>query len=147
MNLFEDLDVSKIEGYVIFLDIDGTIICDDKSNIEQNIVDKVSKLKKRNRIYLCSNSHNHKRNRKVANIVKVEYINTDIKKPSKKILNIAKVCLDDKKLVIGDKFLTDGLFAKNISAEFIKVKRIISNNDGRYIKFLYWIDDLISKII
>mgnify|MGYP002813994512 CR=1 FL=1 len=71
---------------------------------------------------------------------------TDLRKPSKNILELVDESPFKDKLVIGDKFLTDGLFAKNIGAEFTKVARIESENDRFYIKFLYWIDDLASKI-
>jgi len=146
MELFEDTNIGELKEYVIFLDIDGTIASDSDNEVTEKTLEQIAKLKNDNHLYLCSNSRNHERNRQVADIVKAEYIDTDLKKPSKKILNVVDHDSFQKRLVIGDKFLTDGLFAKNIKAEFIKVKRISSDKDRAYIKLLYWIDDIIWKI-
>ncbi len=147
MDLFEDMSIGRLKEYVIFLDIDGTIACDNRFEVGKKVSEQIEKLKKENHIYLCSNSRNHKRNKKVAECVKAEYINTDLKKPSKKILEAVSHYPYEKRLVIGDKFMTDGLFAKNIKAEFIRVKRITSKNDSFYIQFLYWIDDIVCRIM
>ena len=145
--LFKDLNTGGLKGYVIFLDIDGTLVDDNTIELSEAAERKVRELENGNQLYLCSNSRNHERNRKVAEMAKVEYIDTDLRKPSKMILELVDHSSYKKRLVIGDKFLTDGLFAKNIKAEFIKVARLTSENDRFYIKFLYWIDDLASKII
>ena len=50
-------------------------------------------------------------------------------------------------LVIGDKFLTDGLFAKNIGAEFIKAKRKISGQESILIKLINLFDDLLCLLL
>jgi len=147
MNTFSNLDISKLKNYLILLDIDGTLINDDEFNLTEATIKKVVDLKKENKIYLCSNSRNHDRNNKVAHLIGADYLETDLKKPSKKILDLISHTEYKKKLVIGDKLLTDGLFAKNIKADFIKVSRIRSKNDKIYIRILYWIDDLIARII
>ncbi|MBU0528774.1 HAD hydrolase family protein [bacterium] len=141
MQAFNQLNTKDIVDYLIILDIDGTLINDDEHQLDKKTLDKISELKESNQIYLCSNSRNHERNKKVASLANVEYLDTDIRKPSKKILDLIDHSPFKKRLVIGDKFLTDGLFAKNIKAEFIKTKRITSENDRLYIKFLYLIDD------
>ena len=147
MNSFSNLDITHLKEYLILLDIDGTLANDDELKLSEKTIKKVKDLKKSNQVYLCSNSVNHKRNNKVAELTDTEYLETDIKKPSKKILNLISHSEYEKKLVIGDKLLTDGLFAKNIKADFIKVSRIGSKNDKIYIRLLYWIDDLIAKLI
>ena len=147
MNLFNELNTVELRDFLILLDIDGTIINDNDHEVCEKNLKIINELKKYNQVYLCSNSRNRKRNIKVAELVNAEYIDTDLRKPSKKILDLIDHTPFSKRLVIGDKFLTDGLFAKNIKAEFIKVKRITSKKDRAYINFLYWIDDLICKII
>ncbi len=134
--LFEELDSRGIRDYVIFLDIDGTLADDNTLELSEKTLERIRELEVCNQLYLCSNSRNHERNRKVAAIAGVDYIDTDLRKPSKKIPDLAAHPSYKKRLVIGDKFLTDGLFAKNIKAEFIKVKRIESDKDRLYIKFL-----------
>jgi len=147
MQSFKELNISGLKGYVIFLDIDGTLVDDNELELSEEALRKIRELEMNNQLYLCSNSRNHERNRKVGELAGVKYIDTDLRKPSKKILGLVDHAPFKQRLVIGDKFLTDGLFAKNIKAEFIKVARIESENDRLYIKFLYWIDDLASKII
>ena len=147
MQSFQELNINGLKGYVIFLDIDGTLVDDNELQLSEGALQKIRELEMNNQLYLCSNSRNHERNRKVEELCGVKYIDTDLRKPSKKILNLIDHAPFKNRLVIGDKFLTDGLFAKNIKAEFIKVRRIESENDRFYIKFLYWIDDIASKII
>jgi len=147
MIAFKKINTHKIKNYLILLDIDGTIAKDDTLEISNENIVIINKLKQNNKIYLCSNSLNHKRNQSIANHIGITYLNTNIKKPNKKILNLIDHSSFSNRLVIGDKFLTDGLFAKNIKADFIKIHRITSKNDKLYIKFLYWIDDLIYKLI
>lgn len=146
MPAFHQIDLKEIQDYLIFLDIDGTLIHDNHHELDEDMIRKTSTLKEKNEVYLCSNSRNHERNRKVAELTGIPYLETDLRKPDQKILEL----IPDpkkKKLVIGDKFLTDGLFAKAIKADFIKVERLTSEHDSPYIKFLYWTDDLISKIL
>jgi len=147
MKPFDNLDVRHIKEYLILLDIDGTLVNDDELKLSETTINKVKSLKKENQVYLCSNSINHTRNKKVGILTNTEYLETNLKKPSKKILDLIDHPKYNNILVIGDKLLTDGLFAKNINATFIKVKRIKSKNDKIYIRILYWIDDLIAKLI
>ncbi len=147
MQSFKKLNTYGLKGYIIFLDIDGTLVDDNELELSEEALQKIRELEMNNQLYLCSNSRNHERNRKVGELTGVKYLDTDLRKPSKKILDLVDHATFEQRLVIGDKFLTDGLFAKNIKAEFIKVARIESENDRLYIKFLYWIDDLASKII
>jgi len=147
MQSFKKLNTNGLKGYIIFLDIDGTLVDDNELELSEEALQKIRELEMNNQLYLCSNSRNHERNRKVGELTGVKYLDTDLRKPSKKILDLVDHATFEQRLVIGDKFLTDGLFAKNIKAEFIKVARIESENDRLYIKFLYWIDDLASKII
>lgn len=147
MQAFQELNIVGLSGFLILLDIDGTLINDNAADLTEEALKKVRELEANNQIYLCSNSPNRERNLKVAELSGLEYIDTDLRKPSKKILELVDHSPFKKRLVIGDKFFTDGLFAKNIKAEFIKVKRIESEHDRAHVKFLYWIDDLASRMI
>ena len=146
MPTFDKLNTNEIKDCLILLDIDGTIAKDDQLEVSDENLAVINRLKQNNQIYLCSNSRNHKRNKAIADNVGLTYLDTDIRKPSKKILDLIDNSPFTKRLVIGDKFLTDGLFAKNIKADFIKTDRITSQNDRFSIKLLYWIDDLVSRI-
>ena len=81
MQLFSQLNTKDIVGYLIILDIDGTLINDNEYKLDDKTLNKINDLKQNNQIYLCSNSHNHKRNKKVASLANIEYIDTNLKKP------------------------------------------------------------------
>ncbi len=147
MEPFQDIDLKTIKDYLILLDIDGTLVHDSQDKLDPLVIEKVALLKEKNEIHLCSNSRNHKRNQAVASQLDLPYIQTDLRKPSKAILDLIDVDPSKKKMVIGDKLTTDGLFARNIGAEFVKVERIQTGNETPYIKLLYWVDDALSKMI
>ena len=114
------------QGAVIFLDIDGTLRPDEIEEFEPEVLKKLGELKAQNAVYLVSNKN-------------------AAKKPSKKATGDVDL-IDKKVIVIGDKFLTDYLFAKNIGAEFIMVRRKISGKESLFVKITYLIDDIISKL-
>jgi len=138
---FTELEINKIKNYLIFLDIDGTIIYDSGSFLDEKTIKKIEELKQDNKIYLCSNKNNHSRNQIISDLVKIPYLNIWQRKPSRKILDFVENKENWPLMVIGDKFLTDGLFAKKIGSRFIKVKRIVSSHDNWFVKVSYLIDD------
>ncbi len=144
MEFFSKINTSKIKKKFILLDIDGTLTYDAGIEVSDSTKKKVNELKKHNEIVLCSNRNNHQRNRKVANLLNVDYLETDYRKPSKKILTTFTT--QKPLLVIGDKLLTDKLFAKRIGAEFILVKRIRSKKETLLSKLIYGIDDFYAKL-
>ncbi len=143
MNYFSELDIKNIKNRLVILDIDGTIVADGGEEIDKKMLDKISELKINNRVYIYSNRGNNLRNKKMSDTTGVPYINSQYKKPSKKILEGLDNVQNLPRLVIGDKILTDGLFAKNIKAEFIKVKRVASLDDRIFARILYTADDFI----
>ena len=144
---FENLDFSHFKNKLIFLDIDGTIVADSKFDVSADVLHKIKELDENNQVFLCTNSFHKDRAKNIANITKLKFIDCHHKKPSKKILNyIPKELLNLGKVVIGDKFLTEGLFAIRIKGEFLKVKRKV-NKDVFYIKIINFIDDLVIKFL
>jgi predicted HAD superfamily phosphohydrolase YqeG len=47
-------------------------------------------------------------------------------------------------IVVGDKITIDGLFARRIGAQFIKVDRVVAASDRRSVKVAYLVDDMVS---
>lgn len=146
MKLFIELDPKNIQGYFIFLDIDGTLAHDKLSSVEDATIQQVAVLKKDNEIVLCSNRNDHNRNKEVAELTKVPYLHTNLRKPSRRILKLVENQGEKPLMVIGDKFLTDGLFAKRIEAKFVKVERLTSHRDGFLTKLVYGLDNLAFKL-
>ncbi|MDP2696270.1 MAG: hypothetical protein Q8O87_03435 [bacterium] len=142
---FSKLDFGGVKNAIILLDIDGTLVPDGGDVPVKEIVEKCHELVEHNKVYLLSNKKNHDRNEAIAGLLHATYINTPRKKPSRKVLG--SLDMQGKSLiVVGDKFLTDGILAKRIGARFIKAKRIVDVRDGYINKTMYALDDLIYQL-
>jgi predicted HAD superfamily phosphohydrolase YqeG len=143
---FEEV-TTDFKNRIVFLDVDGTLTNDSSDFFDSKVLRKILMLKKSNQLYLCTNSKNIERNTLIEKNIKLKIINIKYKKPSKKILEELNLNNFKNIVVIGDKWLTDGLFAKNIDADFIKVKRKISGNENFKIKLFNYFDDLLGSFL
>jgi len=145
MKKFKDLNID-FKGCSILLDIDGTITYDGGSE-SSACKQKILEIKmKQNEIYLCSNGKNKNRIVKMSEELEVKYINSDLKKPNKRIIDNTSLEKKDNIIVIGDKFLTDGILARNLKSRFIKVERLRSKNDLTIVKLINFLDDVFHTI-
>jgi 4-hydroxybenzoate polyprenyltransferase/predicted HAD superfamily phosphohydrolase YqeG len=145
MKTFLELDENALKNSQLIIDIDGTIVHDKGLELDPEAVQKLFRLKQHSDVYLCSNGHQD-RTKALAEKAGVFYIDTLHRKPSRYV--VEKLERSDKPvIVIGDKMLTDGLFAVNIAAKFIPVKRIRHRNDPVIIKLHYFIDDVVSIVM
>jgi predicted HAD superfamily phosphohydrolase YqeG len=141
---FHEIDVSKIHNSTVILDIDGTLACSSKKDIQQKVINVIRALQKTNVVYVFSNNYDGIRSRKIASSLKLPYIESPHKKPSKKILHyIEETC---PVVAIGDKYLTDGLFAQRIGARYIKVKRYRCKKDSLADKMACILDDVVYAV-
>lgn len=143
---FSELDPKNFKDKTIILDIDGTLTQDGSNKLDERVRTMINLLKKKNRIYLFSNKYNKSRVAQFAEKLQINYLHTLRKKPNKKVFESIPQNLRHQLVVIGDKFLTDGLLAKNIAAQFIKVKRITSPHDSLWTRLTYIVDDIASII-
>ncbi len=138
----------NFKNKIIFLDVDGSLIPDGGLEFNPEVINKVEKLKEKNSVFLCTNSRDRIRNSKIEAILALPIITNRYKKPNHKIIDGLGVGgAQNKFLVIGDKVLIDGLFAKNIGARFIRVKRKISGRESILIRTINFIDDLIWRML
>lgn len=144
MKLFSETDFSRIRNSTVIIDIDGTLVPDGESDLSFAVLQKVQDIKYRNDVYFCSNKKDDKRNQEISMVVGVKFLNgrkpysNDIYK-----LNIQKRSV----VVIGDKLLTDGIFARRLGVKFIKVKRLISGRESFFARFTYLVDDTASFFV
>lgn len=143
---FFEIDSVPISEKVILLDIDGTIASDDNEDVSLRDIEMIRLLEADNEVYLLSNNRNRERIRNVEGITGLQHLSTQSKKPSKKILEASELKGQKKILVIGDKYLTDVLFARRIGAEYIKVKRLSEETDRFFVKLTFLVDDLVYSI-
>lgn len=142
---FEDLPVD-FSGKVVFLDMDGTLGSDGMAEFSGAVHGKVQELKRRNTVLLCTNTPHAARIKQNAAALGIAVLESGHKKPSKKI--ISGLDFNGAGLVvIGDKFLTDGLFAKNIGAHFIKVQRKVSMHNSWMTWLGYLLDDIVYHVL
>lgn len=137
-------ELLNIKNSLILLDIDGTLVSDGDFYIENDIENIVSEIKKNNQVFLCSNG-DILRNKKISDILNIPLTNPLYKKPSIK-------CLEDlpnisNKIVVGDKYIVDGIFSVQIGARFLKVKRIVNSKDSPKVKISYFIDDFFGFFV
>jgi predicted HAD superfamily phosphohydrolase YqeG len=144
---FKELNVTGWSLKTIIVDIDGTITIDGGSDFDPLVLKKIEEMKRANSIFLFSNKQLLDRDNALVNKLHIPLLETSFKKPNKKVINGLPDYLKKNLTVIGDKILIDGLFAKNIKAEFIMVKRLTSKNDSFRIKLIYLFDNLVKYFI
>jgi predicted HAD superfamily phosphohydrolase YqeG len=122
----------QLQNSLVILDIDGTLVPDCGRFAAAPVVAKVLELKARgNEVRLCSNSRRGnyaQRLDAIAAQLDVGVCPVVFRKPS--TLAISGVDRQGRALVvIGDKDLTDGLLARRVGAQFIKVRRKLDPAD------------------
>jgi predicted HAD superfamily phosphohydrolase YqeG len=144
LDFFYNINTSTIKDRTIIIDIDGTLVPDGEEIVDERSIEVIKALTKKNELYLCSNKNIPARNISVSRQLGVPLIDTKFKKPNKKIIYSINGYQSKKFLVIGDKYIKDGIFAKRIGADFIKVKRERSGKESLIIRMTYLIDDIIN---
>lgn len=143
---FWSLPVDDLSGVSVILDVDNTVLASGEEEVREEAKHKVKQLlEKGNAVYLCSNFKDHHRNERVAHDLGIPYIRSSYLKPSSKV--IESLPLHQPIVVIGDKFLTDGLFAKNIQAEYRKVRSVLSKSEPVYGLISVIIDSIVGRAI
>jgi predicted HAD superfamily phosphohydrolase YqeG len=141
----EALDVRGIHNTTVILDIDGTITGDGQVFFSESVLAKIRELASCNVVYVFSNHRNNTRNRIVASRIGCTLIETPHRKPSPNVLRGLPPDHQAQALVvIGDKIIVDGLFARLIGARFIRVARVRSSSDRRFVRMTYILDDLVA---
>ena len=137
---FKDIDPEFFRGKVVFLDIDGTILPDGEPSPMSEEDRALAALARAATVYLVSNKGLLREPELVARYG-IEAIVSPHRKPSARVLDGVPLP-DAPRVVIGDKVLTDGWFAKRIGAEFIHVDRVWSGRESLYPRILCLVDDV-----
>lgn len=129
---FHEIDVNMIKNKIVIIDIDGTLVCPSGSDPSDAVHEKVRELEGHNTVYAFSNNFNGTRSRAVADKLGLAYIESPFRKPNPKIINYIKKG-EQKLVMIGDKYLTDHLFAHFAKGEFIHVDHITETICGKHL--------------
>jgi predicted HAD superfamily phosphohydrolase YqeG len=131
--------IPDFKDKLILLDMDGTLLADSETKIASEVRIKVNLLKKQNEIWLCSNNKSLIRKKKIAKLLGLPLLQSNHQKPNKKIAE--SINLKDKELlVIGDKILIDGVLARSIHADFIKIRSKYSKDNRLSVKIVSFFD-------
>jgi predicted HAD superfamily phosphohydrolase YqeG len=126
-------------GATVILDIDGTVIAPGNPVIAPEEREAVLRMAQGATVVLLSNKKEHARNQRIAEELGVAYHRTGWKKPFPR--SAQPFLRGHPLVVVGDKFLTDGLLALFIRASFIKVRRLSSREDSFFDRLACAIDD------
>ncbi len=141
-------DLRRLSGSTVILDIDGTITADAGAEISRATLNAIRALAARNAVYVFSNHRDISRNRAIGRTAGLPYLETNHRKPSRRIVDAIPIEHRNQPLVvIGDKITIDGLFAWRIGARFIKVGRIVSPSDRTSVRLSYMLDDFVSGMV
>jgi predicted HAD superfamily phosphohydrolase YqeG len=147
MKFFSELN-TPFEGKLIFLDIDGTLTEEGSDKIKAPVLRKIKELKAKNELHLCTNSKDISRNRRVAKTCGVPYLETKLRKPNKKLLDLVGNEGGKPLLVIGNLAIIDGRLARNSGGDFIQVKTLVGRDESWIDKVLYLLDaKIFSRLI
>lgn len=143
MKDFTEVDERDYAGAIVIIDVDGTLTHDRGADFSSEVRQKITQIAKVADVYLFSNNH-RERTEEFARQIAVKTIDSSRRKPSSKVLE--KLPVDKRVFVIGDKLLTDGLFAAAIGASYVQVVRIRHEDDRHRVRFSYALDDTASLL-
>ena len=142
-----ELDLSAIEGCVVIVDIDGTLAAFDHCSVASEATQVLQTLRAKNDVFLFSNNANRGRLARLAQEHNVSHISSLRRKPDPRIARDIPPSRHSRRVVIGDRAMTDGLFAYFIGARFIKVRRARSGAESVFRRALYWADDALFSLV
>lgn len=142
MPRFTDLNPDYFAGALVIVDVDGTITHDAASTVDPVAEAKLIEIARTSEVYLFSNGPDTARTRIMADsLLGVRSLDSSFKKPDKRVMESVENPAGKRLVVIGDKYLTDGRFARNIAAEFVQVARVHGASERLFITGLYFLDD------
>lgn len=144
---FSELSAASFSGQTVILDVDGTLVGDGEHDMDEQTEKKLIDLASVASVYLCSNAQGVDRLKQISEKTGVRYVVSKYKKPNVRSVDAVPNLTAETGIVIGDRYLTDGLLATFLGVEFFKVKRIRTSREHMYIRMLYAIDELIGKVV
>ena len=143
---WQDIMSLKLTNHTILLDIDGVLMAHGEDTISPAILKNIEMLKENNDIYIVSNALSKQRRIDISNTLAIPWVDSGLKKPSVRILSFINYDKTKPLVVIGDKILTDGLFAYRINAKALLLNRRVSSKDPFLVNMTYLLDDTIYSL-
>ncbi len=144
MKFFRELDVREYEGKTVILDLDGTLVADgsvllgqEEESVLKNLIHSAD------RVVILSNSLRDRKSELEARYG-ITVLQSVVSKPSRRAF--ADIAPTEEVVVIGDKVLTDGLFAKNIGGQFVHVKHLADAKESLFVRVSYAVDSFVTVL-
>lgn len=142
---FEQLPVPAV-ACTVLLDVDGTLVPDRTEDLADEVAAAVARWRQRCRVLLCSNSPDRARIGRLASRLGCGVANSRYRKPSRRVLEeVGEV--EGPVLVVGDRTLTDGLFAWRIGAAFTRTLPRRQRRERLGARVAYLVDWVASAIL
>lgn len=144
MKYFRELNLNILKDKVVILDVDGTITYDKEQEVGHLEKLQLEKLKDIvQNVFLVSNGDKD-RTKKMAEIHEILCHISEYQKPHRKVLHAFPHVVKSDLVILGDKFLTDGLLALQAGIPFLHVKSLVRGSEPMFDKLVFYIDDLIG---
>lgn len=142
--LFTDLQPADFAGATIFLDVDGTLAPDHVRILSEDVQVLLKEFVRHvDELYFCSNgSPKYARELATQYGAQFLYVHKPLTGKAKAVASSAK-----RSIVVGDKFITDGMFAKFLGVEFIKVDHAVSGDESLLVRFVNLVDDTLWRVV
>lgn len=137
------IDFESLKGKIILVDIDGTLVRDGAVELSEESKSLLAKLREYGDVYLVSNTSDETRVLAIARDNNVNALTGRARKPSPKIISSFDNPNEKEFAVIGNQWLTDGLFARRIGATFARVLHVRHDDDSILTKLRYALDDML----
>lgn len=142
---FRDLPLTELSGATVVLDVDGTLLPDRDIRLHASVREHLALLASSARVYLASNARGGARLDALASGMPVRVIRSRHRKPDTRVLRDLEQA--GPLIVVGDKYLTDGLLAAFLKARFIKVRPLMSGGERLSVRLAYLLDPLLGSAV
>lgn len=140
---FED-SIGDIHNSTVLLDVDGALLPDGENELSEEVKRAVHHLGESNRVFLVSNGTDAARVERFAAELTILVAPAGVPAGKPGIRAGRGVPTDAPLVVVGDKVLTDGLFARNLHARFVQVKSRRSGRERPSVRLSFLIDKVVS---
>ncbi len=145
VDYFHNIDPERFARCRIIVDIDGTLTCPSRDDVRDDVMAVLHALQRANDVVLFSNNFDGARSRRIAASLSVPYLDASCRKPRRAVAD-ALPPSDRPIVVIGDKFLTDELFAVFVGARYVRVRRYMCRNDSLFARVGCVFDDVVRML-
>ncbi|QSH39695.1 HAD family hydrolase [Candidatus Kaiserbacteria bacterium] len=143
---WEDILALNLKNHTIILDIDGVVMAHAERVVPDETRRYIEILKAKNDIHIVSNGLSKKRKVYTSEALDIPWVDSGCRKPNKRILSFMEYDEEKPMVIIGDKILTDGLFAIRIKAKPLLLERRVTDTDPLITKVTYLIDDTVYSL-